>query len=272
MLAYVGKEGRGRETAPENHRGAGDQGWEQVGHQGVAMEKGHAAVQDVVGAEGPRRVGRRPRRPTLGHAHRLGGSGRPRREEHQVEGIRARHFVDGKRRRSAGGQQLPVLRSVDCQDPGGAEVEISQQRRLGGVGEDQLAVGVPDVVRQRSSPPSRIDADHGGAGEGGPEEHEDVLGQVLQQHADVEWSVTPQFLERSGAAGGFGHDLRPRPGVPLEQEAGTVVGGSVHHMRGDGERCRPGRVAAVLHEVSLGLTPPSPSRDWRALAGYDRQS
>ena len=129
------------------------------------------------------------------------------------------------------------------------EVETGEQWRVRGLRDDDPAIGVADVVGELLAPAGRVDADDGRARERGAAEQEDVLGNVVEQHADME-------RPGAGKTGGAQHrrayralvrDLRPRPRPILEDETRVVVVGARRDERGDrrrGHRQRTGmRVA-----------------------------
>ena len=102
------------------------------------------------------------------------------------------------------------------------------------VGDDELAVGVPDVVRELRAAPGRVDADDRRAGERGTAEQEDVLGHVVEQHADVERVVAPaRRLQHRRPHRTLVRDLGPRPRPILEDQPGARVVGARGDELGD---------------------------------------
>ena len=85
----------------------------------------------------------------------------------------------------------------------GAPVE---QRHLTPVGDDQFAIAVADVGGQFGAAAGRIDPDDRRAGEGGGTDPEEVLGDVLEQHADVERAAVPMELASSDRTDRAGAD------------------------------------------------------------------
>ena len=104
-----------------------------------------------------------------------------------------------------------------------AEVEAVDEVRLGGVGDQELAVGVADVGGQLLAAAGRVHAHDHRSGESGGGQEEEVLGRVLQQDTDVERSGPAPLLEQCSPGAGFGDDLPPRPLPALEAEPDVVV-------------------------------------------------
>ncbi len=69
---------------------------------------------------------------------------------------------------------------VELVEHGGDQVVVSR------LVDDQTAVGVADVVQQVGAAAGVVDPDHDGAGEGRTAEGEEVLGDVVEEDADVE--------------------------------------------------------------------------------------
>ena len=112
------------------------------------------------------------------------------------------------------------------------EVEPVEQRGVVGVGDHELAVGVADVAGELVAATGVVDADDRGAGQRGAEQGEQVVGGVVEQHADVERarSASADASHRAMAVAA-GDDLAPGPRV-------------VARHRGRPRRRRPGRPAA----------------------------
>ena len=115
------------------------------------------------------------------------------------------------------------------------EVEAGEQRSVRGLGDDDPAIGVADVVGQLVAPPGGVDTHHRRARERRATEQEDVLGNVVEEYTDVK-------RLRAGATGcaqhrrayrAFVRDLGPRPRAILENEARVVVVGARRDQRGD---------------------------------------
>ena len=132
--------------------------------------------------------------------------------------------------------RLPRVR-FDGDDPVvvDAEVEAVEAGSMCLLGHDDPAIRVPDVVRELRAPPGRVDADDRGSGERGSAEQEAVLGNVVEQHPDVERRAL-------GAAGRTQHrgshralvrDLRPRPRSVFEDQSGARVVGARRDELGD---------------------------------------
>jgi hypothetical protein len=116
------------------------------------------------------------------------------------------------------------------------DVEAVEQRRQRVLRDDELAVGVADVAGQLLAPPSGVDADDAGAAQRSGTEEEHVLGDVLEQHADVDGTVDPQRLEHLRSRRGRSHDgipgprlvLVPQPDVRVAQGSDEQLGDGVH--------------------------------------------
>ena len=103
-------------------------------------------------------------------------------------------------------------------------------------GEEHIAVHAPDIRRQFRSLAGRVHPDNRDAGQCRPAEEEEVFGDVIQEHADVQRPVTRmrprldpgtrlarEIPEQRGANGAFADELVPRPALLLEQQPGPVV-------------------------------------------------
>jgi hypothetical protein len=101
-----------------------------------------------------------------------------------------------------------------------AEIQAGQQVRVPGLGEDELAVGQPDVPGQGRAASGRVQPDQDRAGQCRAAEREGELGQVVGQNADVERQSGPAQRGEGGRVGGGGADMSgPRPGGVLEPQA-----------------------------------------------------
>ena len=67
------------------------------------------------------------------------------------------------------------------------------QREVGRVGDQELALGVGQVADQLVAPVGGVGADHHGAGQGRRLEPEDELGHVVEQDGDVEGTVLARW-------------------------------------------------------------------------------
>ncbi len=111
------------------------------------------------------------------------------------------------------------------EDPVGIEPEIETGEQVGAraIGDDDLAVGEADVAGQFFAAPGGVDPDDGGAAQRRATQPEEVVGSVVEEHADVERTGTAQTSGQRGAAVALGHHLAPRPRAVLEENAGSVV-------------------------------------------------
>jgi hypothetical protein len=93
------------------------------------------------------------------------------------------------------------------------------------VGDDQLAVGMADVVGQLVAPPGRVDPHRGGAHQGGAGDPEQEFGHIVEEDADVE-GAGPALGQRHRRPDSSGVDeLGPRIALGLEQQCRVVVTG-----------------------------------------------
>ena len=83
---------------------------------------------------------------------------------------------------------------------GTSEVQTVEELGVGGVGENDRAVGVPDVAGQLLAPASGVDAHDDPPAQGCTGEEEDVLGHVVEQHPDMEIDAKVVEDRRPGAA------------------------------------------------------------------------
>ena len=101
--------------------------------------------------------------------------------------------------------------STTCSAPASTALARGfEQLEVRGLGQHERAVGVGDVARQLGAAPGRVDADDGRAGERGAAQREPELGDVVEQHADVERRVGRRVRpEERGALRGGLDDLAP---------------------------------------------------------------
>ncbi len=208
----------------------------------LPWNSGIDAVEDVVGAdvERHRRRRRDPGQPALGCIRTALGAP----VEPDVNSSRSSSTRRPAGDVSAGG----VVVDADAVPSGSSTDRIRRAARRGRarraaapcpVGDDQLAVGVADVASQLGAAPRRVDADDRRARERGAAEPEQVLGHVLEQHADVERAGgSPSQCHRGPHPTGA-HDLGPGVGVVLEAQTDARVVGARREQVGDG-RHRPG--------------------------------
>jgi len=146
-------------------------------------------------------------------------------------------------------RRAPGVR-VDVEEPIGkhAEIQSVQQGAVPGLGDDDLAIAVLHVTLEFSPAPSGVDADDGGAGEGGGAEQHRVFRDVVEQDAHVKGAVAPQREQQGGALCASLHVLAIGPASVFEEQGRGVVGGvgaedlgdSPVHDVSDAESGRPG--------------------------------
>ncbi len=143
---------------------------------------------------------------------------------------------------------------VHAQDVLGGDPDVETVEELGPglVGDDQLAVGEDDVAGQLGPAPGGVDPDHGGTAQRGGTEPEQVLGDVVEEDADMERPRYPKGVGQGGAPVALGHDLAPRPGGVVGMQAGPVVVGPGQEQAGHGARRCPDAVLARRHARSVG--------------------
>ncbi len=104
------------------------------------------------------------------------------------------------------------------------QIQFGEEIDPGAVGDDHLAVGVPDVASQLRSSPGGIHTDDASPHESCTTDPKEIVGNVLEQDADM-WR--PSRVEGVGENGGSGcrlpHDLVPRPDFFLEPVADRRV-------------------------------------------------
>ena len=111
---------------------------------------------------------------------------------------------------------------------------------MGRRGDEELAVGVLDQLRQRLAPVGGVDPDDDRAGEGGADEPEQVVRRVVEEDADVGRSArVVQLLEQRGPPAALVDHLAERPAAVLVEEAGPVVVLPGQQQGGDGAHGRP---------------------------------
>ena len=191
------------------------------------MEQGHTAVVHIVADVTVLRDGRvrDAGQPALGAPDRLRCPGRARREQQQQKGFRA-DAVGGHGLIAVRGQGLGVFRRVGAQD-GQTGVQARQQRFPGGVGDQQPAIGVPDVGRHIGRTAGGVDAHDGRSGQRGTTQPEDEILDVVQQYPDVRWLVRKVFAAQvncQGTPGGrFTDHLVPGPVPGPRAQTGMLI-------------------------------------------------
>jgi hypothetical protein len=111
---------------------------------------------------------------------------------------------------------------------------------------------VPDVARQLGPATGVVEAHHGRAGQRRAEQGDQVLGGVVEQHADVERRVPPAFGEPSGDPLAAGDDLAPRPPTVVRHEPDAVVAGPPGGQLGGGRGRGPGGTGRPGHRSTAG--------------------
>ena len=212
------------------------------------MEQRHGAVADVLGAIA---VGRSCRlgdsgETALGATHRLGRPRRPRGEEQEQQ------IVLGH-----GSARLDQLAEGDRVDEvdllgGRAEVEALEHRPTLVVGEDELAVGGPDVGGQHLASPGGVDTDDGPAGASGAEEPEQVVDPVGQQDPDVGRGLGASGVEPGSAAVGLVDHLVPRQRATVLDEARVGIPAPGLEEVGEGRHQRAGRTSEGSRSAMVG--------------------
>ena len=204
VVLHVGQEARCGESPAQQQRRARLHRREHARRERVAVEQRHRAVEDVVGRRTP--CAPRPRGAALGHADGLRRARRARREDQEVQRLRV-----GPAGARSGAQRVRSSRGASSgrgsrrrRRPAGGRPAIPRSRpsRSGtwsARGDDEAAVGVADVAGELLAAARRVDADDRGARERRAAEQEEVLGDVLEQDADVE-RVRGRAASRSSAA------------------------------------------------------------------------
>lgn len=244
--AHIGEEAGRGEPAAEREGGTGREAHRPAGHDRVGMEHRHGEVHGVrCGQTEP--VGQHPagkRDLAVGTAHRLGVTAGARGEDqHQQIVGRGRHRA--RRVARVPVHQVPPGGGVQVDDAIGGQTEVEAGERAGvpGLGEDELAVGEPDVPGQCGAAPGGVQADQYGAGQCGTAKGERELRHVVGQHADVERDSGPAEFGHGRRVGRRRPDmLGPGPDRVLEPQAGVVVGGPGQQQVGDGRHAREGHV------------------------------
>ena len=244
VVAHVGKEPRRAEATGQGKRGAGHQRRSESGHQRVGVEQGHRRVADVLRSELEHHGHpvARGQQSTLRAAHRLGRGRRSGCEEQRPESVHVgvgrsspaltSRFVIGPgclqcllERLTRGRRLVPVGETVRDEDPSrechslGARSQLLLVTRLG---DDELDVGVRDVLAEMLAPTRVVQPCHGDTGQARTAERKDVVGRVVQQKADVGGTtrVEPGAVQR-GKALRFGQKF---PMSPLEVPKGGQDG------------------------------------------------
>ena len=129
-------------------------------------------------------------------------------------------------RLTRGRRLVPVGETVRDEDPSrechslGARSQLLLVTRLG---DDELDVGVRDVVAEMLAPTGVVQPCHGGTGQARTAERKDVVGRVVQQETDMGGTarVEPGAVQR-GKALRFGQKLPVCPLAVAEAQGGTV--------------------------------------------------
>ncbi len=201
IAANIGQEPRRREPTAQHHGRPRRQRGRPCLHDAAGVEHRHRDVGHVLGVDAPLDH-RHPGTGDLavGHPNRLGLATRPRGEdEHQQLGF-VHGAVNGNGTVADGGQRGKPLGTVDGHDPIRADAN-GQAVKEGSVllvGDDQLAVRRGDVASQLGAPPGGIDADDDRIVESGRTQQKGELGNVVEQHADVERSFASPRRQQCG--------------------------------------------------------------------------
>lgn len=110
---------------------------------------------------------------------------------------------------------------------------------MGALGDQDPAVGVPDVPGEFGAAPGRVDPGDGGPREGRRAEPERVLRRVVEQDAEVRLAPRHgwhQVHEQCGPRGGARGDLVVGEGVVLVPQADPVVAPLAPYELRDGVR------------------------------------
>ncbi len=91
------------------------------------------------------------------------------------------------------------------------------------LGHQDLTVRVPDVALEPGAAAGRVDADERGTRKNGGAAHEEILGDVLEQHADVEGTFPPPRQQRLRPLAARRDVLPPAPLLVLEEERRGIV-------------------------------------------------
>ena len=244
-MPHVGKEPRRAEATGHGKRGAGHQRRSKSGHQRVGVEQGHRRVADVLRSELEHHGHpvARGQQSTLRAAHRLGRGRRSGCEEQRPESVHvgvgqsspaltSRVVIGPGRlqclleRLTRGRRLVSVGETVRDEDPTwechslGARSQLLLVTRLG---DDELDVGVRDVVAEMLAPTRVVQPGHGGTGQARTAERKDVVGRVVQQKTDVGGTarVEPGAVQR-GKALRFGQKLPVCPLAVAEAQGRTV--------------------------------------------------
>jgi hypothetical protein len=258
VLPHVRQEARRREASAQRHRRAAVHGRSPAGHQLVRVEQRHRLVADVAAADAAVRadVPRDPGEALLGADRRLRLAGGAGGEDQQIgrarieRGVRVGCAGEGRERLA------PARRIDDERALGGdAGVEPREEPRVALLRHDQRAVGVADVARQLRAAARRVDADDGRAGKGRRAEEERVLGDVVEQDADVEPRPArkrpPEGEQPRGALERRSNVRAPAPRFLLEAQRRRVVGGALAQQvphRARRRRLGGGRHARILSQ------------------------
>ena len=209
------------------------------------MKQRHRRVADVIRSELEHHGHpvARGQQSTLRTAHRLGRGRRSGSEEQRPESV---HVGVGQsssaltsgvvfgpgglqcllERLTRGRRLVPVGEAVRDEDPTwechplGARSQLLLMTRLG---DDELHVGVGDVVAEMLASTRGVQPCHGGTGEARTAERKDVVGGVVQQETDVRGAarVKPGAVQRCKALR-FGQKLPVCPLAVAEAQGRTV--------------------------------------------------
>ena len=119
-----------------------------------------------------------------------------------------------------------------------------------------LTLRVPDQLGKLLAPIGGVDSDNDCARQGCPCQPEHIVGHVVEEYANVSWTVTVhQRVEQRGPSSGFFDELAVRPLLSFKAEGSCLVFSArtkdfsgCRHLDG-GPTTNPGRG----HEVSTTL-------------------
>ena len=141
----------------------------------------------------------------MAHLHGLRRAGGARREDQHERVARCDGHIGQRRARVRRDRVGPrAVGAVDDEQPVGGDhrlgAGIREQRHMRPFGEQQRAVGVLHVTRQLRAPAGRVDADERGAGHRARAQREPELGDVVEQHPDMERCVDGLAVEEERGA------------------------------------------------------------------------
>ena len=105
---------------------------------------------------------------------------------------------------------------------------------MGAVSDDQLAIGVADVVGELATAPGRVDTHRAGAHQGRAGDPEQEFRDVVEEDADVEGPLTAEGESQPRPDAGGVDELRPGVALVLEEKCRVVVTGPRPQQIGDG--------------------------------------